>query len=52
MELTEQQLNDLTDNIELVYKKLKRIEVFLNGITVGLGVLLASMVVILVWLIL
>lgn len=40
-------LDELTDNIEIVYKKMLRIEKFLMSVTIGISVLFIVMMVIL-----
>jgi len=42
----EKELTELTDNIEIIYKKLQKIETFLQGITIGMAILFIVMVVI------
>ena len=42
------EIEELIDNIEILTKKLHKTETYLQGITVGMGIVLTVMVVILV----
>jgi len=44
----DKELEEISNSIQITYQQLKKIETFLNGINIGMAVLLVIMVIILI----